>query len=95
VTVYRSLAEIAVLADARLRKPPRSYPARTRTDFANILQDKELRRSVSQTGTESGTACAQSAPFDPDLQAVIDAWPSVPDKIQQSVLAMVRESVRE
>ena len=35
------------------------------------------------------SACRKSPPFDPVLQAVIDAWPTLPEAMRRAVLALV------
>ena len=42
-----------------------------------------------QSGTESGALGAQEAPLDPELAAVVDAWPALPEAIKAGILAMV------
>ena len=41
-------------------------------------------------GAESGALPADSAPIDPDLAALIDAWPTLPEAIRQSILVFAR-----
>ena len=43
----------------------------------------------SQSGAQSGALDADLSPVDSDLQAVIDAWPNLPDDVKASILAMV------
>jgi len=43
-----------------------------------------------QSGAESGALGAREAPVDPDLAAVVDAWPTLPAAIKAGILAMVR-----
>lgn len=46
---------------------------------------------ISQTGgARSGALEAISAPIDPDLQRLLDAWPTLPDPIKVGIIAMVR-----
>jgi len=35
---------------------------------------------------------AQNTPIDPDLQAIIERWPELPDAVKAGILAMVRTS---
>jgi hypothetical protein len=42
-----------------------------------------------QSGAECGALGAQNAPLDPDLAAVVDAWPKLPGAIKAGILAMV------
>jgi len=48
----------------------------------------------SQGGAKSGALGAREAlqdgPQDPDLQAVVDAWPDLPEALKTGILAMVR-----
>jgi hypothetical protein len=41
-------------------------------------------------GAESGASCGDSRPIDPDLMAVIAAWPDLPETVRQSIMAAVR-----
>ena len=43
-----------------------------------------------QSGAQCGALDAREAPFDPDLAAVVDAWPALPQAIKAGILAMVR-----
>lgn len=43
-----------------------------------------------QGGAQSGALYAPKAPIDPDLAAVVDAWPVLPAAIKAGILAMVR-----
>lgn len=45
-----------------------------------------------ESGAESGALCAQNDPFDPQLAAVVEAWPTLPEPIKAGVLAMIRAS---
>ncbi|MEW6357947.1 MAG: hypothetical protein AB1696_16560 [Planctomycetota bacterium] len=38
----------------------------------------------------TGLPCAQGGSLSPDLQAVVEAWPSLPDAIRAGIVAMVR-----
>lgn len=42
-----------------------------------------------QSGAESGARNAQEASIDPDLAAVVEAWPRLPEAIQRAMLALV------
>lgn len=44
----------------------------------------------NQSGAESGALGAREAPIDPELAAVVDAWPALPAAIKAGILAMVR-----
>ncbi|MGA2035589.1 MAG: hypothetical protein ABSG68_25350 [Thermoguttaceae bacterium] len=41
-------------------------------------------------GAKSGALGAQDGAIDPELRAIIDAWPALPDAIKAGILAMVR-----
>ncbi len=43
-----------------------------------------------ESGAESGASSGDSAPIDPDLAAVVSAWPTLPYAIRAAVLAIVR-----
>lgn len=47
-----------------------------------------------QSGAESGAIDDESEPADPNLSAVIDAWPTLPGPIKAGILAMVRAAGR-
>jgi hypothetical protein len=44
----------------------------------------------NQSGAECGALGARDAPLDPDLAAVVDAWPALPAAIKAGILAMIR-----
>jgi hypothetical protein len=44
-------------------------------------------------GAECGALGAQNAPSDPDLAAVVDAWPTLPEAVRTAILAMVKARV--
>ncbi|MDC0934640.1 hypothetical protein OAS39_00025 [Pirellulales bacterium] len=55
----------------------------------------------TETGEISESAAARSknvailegsAPIDPDLAAVIDAWPELPEAVRADIVAMVRSA---
>jgi hypothetical protein len=46
--------------------------------------------SSDQSGAESGALGAQEATLDPDLAAVVDAWPALPGTIKAGILAIIR-----
>lgn len=43
-------------------------------------------------GAESGALGAHSTPIDPDLQAIIEAWPKLNESTKAGILATVRAS---
>jgi len=42
------------------------------------------------SGAECGALGAREAPIDPELVAVVDAWPKLPQAIRAGILAMIR-----
>jgi len=42
-------------------------------------------------GAESGASSGDSRPLDPDLMAVVNAWPTLPETTRQSILTIIRE----
>lgn len=50
---------------------------------------KGLENPHSESGADSGAESAISAPNDPGLQTIIDAWPALPPAVKADVLAMV------
>jgi len=46
--------------------------------------------SGAESSAESGALDAENGLKDPDLGAIIDAWPGLPDAIKAGILAMVR-----
>ena len=46
-----------------------------------------------QSGAESGALSAQSGLIDDALQAVIDAWPKLPEAAKLAILELVREEL--
>ncbi len=43
-------------------------------------------------GAKSDVIGAAGGAIDPDLQAILDAWPRLPESVRAEVLAMVRAS---
>ena len=42
-----------------------------------------------QSGAECGALAAREAPLDPELAAVVDAWPALPAGLRAGILAMI------
>jgi hypothetical protein len=57
-----------------------AYPRKTRGKLG-------IRESA---GADAGAIETKTEHFAPDLQAVIDAWPALPEPIKAGILAMVR-----
>jgi len=51
-------------------------------------------RIVELGGAESGALGAKKIPDDPDLAAVVEAWPKLPEAIKAGILAMVEAADR-
>lgn len=60
----------------------------------NHQAHNELRKPPVSFGTETGTLQDENGSFPPDLRAVIEAWPDLPDGDRQAVLAIVKEATR-
>ena len=45
---------------------------------------------LPEGGAESGAVGARMALSDPDLMAVANAWPTLPEAMRQSIVAMVK-----
>ncbi len=65
---------------------------RTRTDFHNPLQDNELGNPADVSAAAGAAIEGDSAPIDPDLAAVVAAWPALPATARQSILRIVRQA---
>lgn len=53
--------------------------------------ESPVNRGIPKTGdAESDAKPPISAPLDPELQAVIAAWPALPDALKAGILAMVK-----
>jgi hypothetical protein len=46
-------------------------------------------------GARGGAVDGDSAPSDPDLALLIDAWPRLPEKVKADILEMVGATDRE
>ena len=44
-------------------------------------------------GAESGASSGDSASIDPDLMAVVNAWPTLPETTRRQIAATIREAV--
>ncbi|UCC30279.1 MAG: hypothetical protein JSU86_19025 [Phycisphaerales bacterium] len=54
-------------------------------------QDFPEKTTVSeQGGAESGAHAAPIAVSDPDLRAVVSAWPELPEALRKGIVAMVK-----
>ncbi len=49
------------------------------------------KRGVSEgAGADAGAVETKNAHGDPDLQAVVTAWPDLPDEVKADIVAMVK-----
>ena len=75
-----------------------STPKGSRTANGNQCSDKDLQNQASVGGAKSGAFSADSGPsapapgpaVDPDLAAVISAWPTLPETVKAEIVAMVK-----
>jgi hypothetical protein len=65
----------------------------TRTDSRNGLSDNDLGKSEKHFGTFSGTVGDETGKFDPDLLAVVEAWPGLPCAARQRIREIVDSHV--
>ena len=71
--------------------PPAGYPA-----FLQYPQSGRVSKAQSYTGLRSmGEPLADHLPTDtcqndPDLAAVVDAWPELPEALKAGIVAMVK-----
>jgi hypothetical protein len=57
----------------------------------SIPPETRGKRGASEgTGADAGAVETKTAHDDPDLQAIIDAWPALPEAIKAGILAMIR-----
>ncbi len=56
-------------------------------------QETQGKTGISETaGANAGALETKPAHIAPDLQAIIDAWPTLPEAIRTGILAMIRAS---
>jgi hypothetical protein len=60
-----------------------------------VTQSKKLRSGKKATGGNTGGRELENANFTPDLQAVIQAWPSLPEPVKAGIMAMVKAAKQE
>ena len=59
------------------------------TSERKCSNDNGLQDSAESGTTPSTTTVQENSPIDPDLAAVIDAWPALPDAVKAGIVAMV------
>ena len=52
--------------------------------------DKHLQKPGDGGAAESGAFGPENASIDPDLRAVVDAWPTLPEPVRVGIVALVR-----
>jgi hypothetical protein len=55
-------------------------------------ESNDLGQSSGAGAAKSDASDRKNAATDPDLQSVVDAWPTLPDAVKAGILAMVRAS---
>ncbi len=53
-------------------------------------QNGENSLGAGESGAECGALGAQNGTVDPELAAVVDAWPKLPEAVRLAILALVR-----
>ena len=62
---------------------------KAQVDSRKANDPRDLPHTASERATPGATPSAESGTDDPDLAAVIDAWPTLPKHLRQSILAFV------
>ena len=57
------------------------------------LSDNDLQYTPDPRAPKSGASGARNGDFDPNLQAVIDAWPDLSEAARERILAIVETIV--
>jgi hypothetical protein len=57
------------------------------------LESPENPALLGQGGAESGAPLPGNPDIAPDLLAIVDAWPRLPESIRAGILALVRAAV--
>ena len=60
-------------------------PDSHKPEHSKDLEDQDNRRAAP-----GAVLMQENSPFPPNLQAVIDAWPSLPEPVKAGILAMVK-----
>ena len=64
------------------------------TGFEHPAENSGKTRVLAHSGAESGALSVRDgvglSSDDPDLRAVVEAWPNLPDTVKAGILAMIR-----
>lgn len=60
---------------------------------ASSSDGQGLGQTSNARAAKSDASDHKTAATDPDLRAVVDAWPMLPDAVKAGILAMVRTSI--
>ena len=60
-----------------------------RTGLEHLAKTTGKTSDSKASGAESGASEADSVDSDPDLQRLIDVWPTLPEAIRRAIMAMV------
>ena len=85
------LAGVYAYPDTRRRPVSKTISGddRIRADSPNVLPGNDLG-TPAQVSAAAGAAIDNiSAPIDPDLAAVVEAWPGLPESARAAILAIV------
>jgi hypothetical protein len=67
-----------------------------RPEGVEIPPQNAGKTQISQTGgAKSGALSSDSAPIDPDLQRVLEAWPMLPAALRSGILAMIDAACKD
>ena len=59
------------------------------TGFEQVQQTPGNSSACPQSGAKSGALLAENLPIDPQLQLLIDAWPTLSKAVQQHIMLLV------
>jgi len=75
--------------DAQSTSLPMFFYSRNVYTYVSALSHNELEHQEVSPAAKSGATGARNGDFDPDLQAVITAWPALPKEIQTEIMTLV------
>ncbi len=64
-----------------------------RADSTKPCDNSGFASKANQGGAESGAVDSEEAPTDPDLQRLIEAWPTLPKPVKAGVVAMMNSAI--